>query len=40
MLGKSQIDDHCDLFCTRLADLLNPKHELVLLANAIRLELF
>jgi IS5 family transposase len=35
MLEKLPVDDHRDLFLTRLADLLNPKHELVLLSNAI-----
>jgi IS5 family transposase len=32
MLGKLPVDDHRELFRTRLADLLNPQHELALLA--------
>ncbi|MDR1667756.1 MAG: transposase [Bacteroidales bacterium] len=35
MLGKLPVDDHRELFRTRLADLLNPQHELALLATAI-----
>jgi hypothetical protein len=35
MTGKLAKDDHRELFRTRLADLLNPWHELALLADAI-----
>jgi len=35
MIGKSPKDDHYELFRTRLADLINPKHDFVLLANNI-----
>jgi hypothetical protein len=28
-------DDHRELFRTRLADLINPQHELALLAHAV-----
>ncbi|MDR2511239.1 MAG: transposase, partial [Bacteroidales bacterium] len=35
MLGKLPLDDHREHFRTRLADLINPQHELALLANAI-----
>jgi hypothetical protein len=35
MLGKLSVDDHRELFRTRLADLINPEHELALLANKI-----
>jgi IS5 family transposase len=35
MTGKLAKDDHRELFRTRLADLINPQHELALLANAI-----
>ncbi|MDR2119335.1 MAG: transposase [Tannerella sp.] len=35
MLGKLPVDDHRELFRTRLADLINPEHELALLANKI-----
>jgi hypothetical protein len=35
MLGKLPVDDHRELFRTRLADLINPQHELALLANTI-----
>jgi IS5 family transposase len=35
MIGKLAKDDHRELFRTLLADLINPQHELVLLANAI-----
>ncbi|MDR1667065.1 MAG: hypothetical protein LBS03_05160 [Bacteroidales bacterium] len=33
MLGKLPVDDHRELFRTRLADLINPQHELALLAT-------
>jgi IS5 family transposase len=35
MTGKLPKDDHWELFRTRLADLINPQHELALLVNAI-----
>lgn len=35
MLGKLPVDDHRELFRTRLADLINPQHELALRANAV-----
>jgi IS5 family transposase len=35
MLGKLPVDDHRELFRTRMADLINPKHEFALLANKI-----
>jgi IS5 family transposase len=35
MIGKLPKDDHLELFRTRLADLINPQHELALLAGAI-----
>ncbi|MDR2118178.1 MAG: IS5/IS1182 family transposase, partial [Tannerellaceae bacterium] len=35
MLGKLPVDDHRELFHTRLADLINPEHELALLTNKI-----
>ncbi|MDR3366969.1 MAG: hypothetical protein LBO71_08405 [Prevotellaceae bacterium] len=35
MLGKLPLDDHRELFRTRLADLINPKHELALLADKV-----
>jgi IS5 family transposase len=35
MLGKLPVEDHRELFRTRLADLINPEHELALLANKI-----
>jgi hypothetical protein len=35
MLGKLPVDDHRELFRTRLADLINPEHELALLADKI-----
>jgi hypothetical protein len=35
MIGKLPKDDHRELFRTRLADLINPQHELALLAHAI-----
>jgi hypothetical protein len=33
-LGKLPVDDHRKLFRTRLADLLNPQHELALLEES------
>ncbi|MDR2763625.1 MAG: hypothetical protein LBB90_01160 [Tannerella sp.] len=35
MTGKLPKDDHHELFCTRLADLINLQHELALLADSI-----
>jgi IS5 family transposase len=35
MIGKLPQDDHRELFRTRLADLINPQHELTLLADTI-----
>ncbi|MDR2763651.1 MAG: transposase [Tannerella sp.] len=35
MTGKWHQDDHRELFRTRLADLINPQHELTLLADSI-----
>jgi IS5 family transposase len=35
MLGKLLVDNHRELFRTRLADLINPQHELALLATTI-----
>jgi IS5 family transposase len=35
MTGKLPKDDHRELFRTRLADLINPQHELALLANTM-----
>jgi IS5 family transposase len=35
MLGKLPVDDRRELFRTRLADLINPQHELALPATAI-----
>ncbi|MDR2764198.1 MAG: hypothetical protein LBB90_04125, partial [Tannerella sp.] len=35
MTGKLPQDDHRELFRTRLADLINPQHELALLADSI-----
>ena len=39
MLGKLK-DNHRELFRTRLEDLINPNHELALLANAIDWQYF
>jgi hypothetical protein len=35
MLEKLPVDDHLELFRTRLEDLINPDHELALLSNKI-----
>ncbi|MDR2813895.1 MAG: hypothetical protein LBB79_04475 [Prevotellaceae bacterium] len=35
MIGKLPKDDHREFFRTRLADLINPQHELALLAHAM-----
>jgi IS5 family transposase len=35
MTGKLAKDDRRELFRTRLADLINPQHELALLSNTI-----
>lgn len=40
MLGKSPIDNHRELFRTRLEDLINPNHELALLAKTIDWQYF
>jgi len=36
MLGKLADRNQCEIFRTRLADLINPQHELALLADKIR----
>ncbi|MDR2138141.1 MAG: transposase [Tannerella sp.] len=40
MLGKLPVDNHRELFRTRLEDLINPEHELALLANKIEWKYF
>ena len=35
MLGKLADRNQCEIFRTRLADLINPQHELALLADKI-----
>jgi IS5 family transposase len=40
MTGKLPKDDHRELFRTRLADLVDPRHELVLLSNTINWQYF
>jgi IS5 family transposase len=40
MLGKLPVDDHRELFRTRLEDLINPKHELALLSKTIDWQYF
>ncbi|MDR2120653.1 MAG: hypothetical protein LBP64_07240 [Tannerella sp.] len=40
MSGKLPVDNHHELFRTRLPDLINPEHELALLSNKIDRQYF